>query len=88
MKKSRFTESKIISILKEADSGIPIQEVCRNHGISSGTYYNWKTKYGGMGLSHLKKLKDLESENSKLKRMYADLSLENEALKDLLTKKL
>ena len=88
MKKLRFTETKIVSILNEADSGISVQEVCRNHGISPATYYKWKSKYGGMGASDLKKLKELETENTKLKRMYADLSLENEALKDLLSKKL
>jgi putative transposase len=88
MKRSRFTETKIISILQEADSGLSVKEVCRNHGISPSTYYMWKSKYGGMRASDLKKLKELEAENSKLKRMYADLSLENDALKDLISKKL
>ena len=88
MKKSRFSETQIVSILSEADAGITVQEVCRKHGISPGTYYKWKSKYGGLAASDLKRMKELESENSKLKKMYAELSLENEALKDLISKKL
>ena len=88
MKKSRFTETQIISILQEADAGMKVQELCRTHGISPATYYNWKSKYGGMSASELKRTKELEAENSKLKRMYADLSLENEALKELISRKL
>lgn len=88
MKKSRFTESQIVSILKEADSGMQVKELCRKHGISDATYYNWKAKYGGLDASELKRLKELEAENAKLKRMYADLTLENSAMKDLITKKL
>jgi putative transposase len=88
MKNSRFTESQIVSILKEADAGAKVKEICRRHGISDATYYNWKSKYGGMQASDLKRLKETEAELSKLKRMYADLSMENDALKDLIEKKL
>jgi putative transposase len=88
MKRSRFTETQIISILSEADAGLPIKELCRKHGISDATYYNWKSKYGGMSASELKRLRETEAENAKLKRMYADLALENTALKDLIDKKL
>ena len=88
MKKSRFTETQIVSILKMADAGMPVKEVCRKHGISEPTYYNWKSKYGGMDASDLRRTKELEAELSKLKRMYADLALENQAMKDLIAKKL
>ena len=91
MKRSRFSETQIVGILKEADSGISVLELCRKHGISPPrrtTYYKWKSKYGGLEASDLRRLKELEAENSRLKRMYADLSLENEALKDLISKKL
>lgn len=88
MKKSRFTETQIVSILKMTDAGMPVKEVCRKHGISEPTYYNWKSKYGGMEASDLKRTKELEAELSKLKRMYADLALENQAMKDLIAKKL
>ena len=88
MKKSQFTETQIVSILGEADAGVKVQDLCRKHGISPATYYKWKSKYGGLSVSELKRMKELEAENAKLKRMYADLSLENEALKDLITKKL
>lgn len=88
MKRARFTETQIVSVLKEADSGVPVKDVCRKHGISDATYYNWKSKYGGMETSDLKKMKDLERELSQLKRMYADMALENRALKDLIEKKL
>lgn len=88
MKRTRFTETQIVAILKEADSGMQIKDICRKHGISDATYYNWKSKYGGMEASDLKKMKELEQELSKFKRMYADLAYENHALKDLIEKKL
>ena len=88
MKRTRFSETKIVSILKQADAGIKVKDLCREHGISEATYYNWKAKYGGLDASDLKRLKELEGELSKLKRMYADLALENRALKDLIEKKL
>ena len=88
MKKSRFSETQIVSILKEADAGVQVKDICRKHGISEPTYYNWKSKYGGMEASDLKRMKEMEAELSRLKRMYADLALENNALKDLIEKKL
>ena len=87
MKKSRFSETQIVSILKEADAGMKVDDICRSHGISSATYYNWKSKYGGMDASDVKRLKELEEENNRLKRMYADLSLTHEATKELIRKK-
>lgn len=87
MKKTRFTESQIVSILKEADSGMKVEQLCRQYGMSSATYYNWKSKYGGMEASDVKRLKELEEENNRLKKMYANLSLEHEAVKDLIAKK-
>ena len=88
MKKSKFTESQIVAILKEADAGMRVADVCRNHGISQPTYYNWKSRYGGLGISELKRIREIEVEHSKLKRMYADLAMENDALKELIEKKL
>ena len=88
MKKSRFSESQIIRILKEADGGRKVVDICRENGVGQATYYQWKAKFGGMEASDIRRLKELEEENSKLKRMFANLSLENEALKDVITKKL
>jgi putative transposase len=88
MKKSRFTETQIVSILKQADAGMPVKDLCRQAGISVPTYYQWKSKYGGLEASDLKRVKELEAENAKLKRLYADLALENAAMKDLIAKKL
>jgi putative transposase len=88
MKKSRFNENQIIKILKEQDSGRTVAEICRDHGLSQGTFYGWKSKYGGMELSQVKKLKAIEEELSQFKRMYADLAFENNALKNLIEKKL
>lgn len=86
MKKSRFSESQIIRILKEADGGRKVVDICREHGVSQATNYQWKAKFGGMEASDIRRLKELEEENSK--RMFANLSLENEALKDVIAKKL
>lgn len=88
MKKSKFTEHQIISILKEADTGVKIQDLCRTHGISPASYYQWKSKYGGMEASDIKRLRDLENELSQYKKMYAELAHENYALKDVIAKKL
>ena len=77
MKKSRFTETQIVSILKEADGGMKVEELCRKHGISSASYNNWRKKYGWMDASEIKRLKELEVENVKLKRMYADMAMKN-----------
>ena len=77
MKKSRFTETQIVSILKQADAGVPVKDICRQAGISVPTYYKWKSKYGGLEASELRRVKDLEAENAKLKRMYAELALDN-----------
>jgi putative transposase len=86
MKKVRYSEDQIIGVLKEADAGVPIAELCRKHGISDATYYNWKAKYGGMTVSDAKKLKQLEDENRRLKQIVADLSLDNQALKAVISK--
>lgn len=88
MKKTRFSETKIVSILKKQEAGIPTAEICREHGISSATFYNWKAKYGGLGVKEVRRLKELEAENARLKKMYAEISMENYALKDLIEKKL
>ena len=88
MKKSRFTESQIVSILKEGEAGVGIAELARKHGISRATYFNWRSKYSGVTVSELKRMKELEAENAKLKRMYAEPALENAAIKDVLSRKL
>ena len=88
MKKSRFTETQIVKILKEVETGRLVKEVCREYGISEATYYNWKSKYGGMQASDIKRLKELEDENRRLKQMYAELCLDNRILKDMVEKKL
>ena len=86
MKRKRFAEEQIIGILKESESGISTSEVCRKYGISSGTLYNWKAKYGGMNVNEARRLKTLESENHKLKQIVADLTLDNHALKAVVSK--
>ena len=86
MKKSRYSESQIVKILKEVEGGRLVKEVCREYGISDATYYNWKSKYGGMEASDVKRLKELEEENRRLKQMYAELSLDHKLLKDVIEK--
>jgi putative transposase len=88
MKKTRFSEHQIIQILKQGEAGMKVADICREHGISPATYYKWKAKYGGMEASDVKRLQELESENRRLKQMYAELSLDHQLLKELLEKKL
>lgn len=88
MKRSRFTETQVVKILRQHEAGIPIKELCKEHGISAATFYNWKGKYGGMDASQLKRLKEMEAELSRYKQMYAELAHQNYALKDLIEKKL
>lgn len=88
MKKSKFTESQIIKILKEQEGGIKVSEIARKYQISEGTFYSWKSKYGGMSASALKRLKELEEENQRLKKLYANLSLDHDILKEIIEKKL
>ena len=88
MRKSKFSERQILGILAAGESGMAVGEACRKQGISNATYYQWKSKFGGMSVSELKRVKELEAENAKLKRMYADLALENQAIRDILSRKL
>jgi putative transposase len=88
MKRTKFSETQIVNILKEAEAGIPVTELSRKHGFSQSAFYKWKAKYSGMDTSALRRLKELEEENRRLKQMYADLSLEHQALKDIVQKKL
>lgn len=88
MKKTKFTESQIVTILKQQESGISVKDICRENGISDATFYNWKAKYGRMDSSQLKRVKELEDENARLKKMFADLSLLHHAFKDAVEKKL
>jgi putative transposase len=88
MRKSKFTEHQILKIIKAVEGGRTVKDVCRENGVSEPTYYNWKSKYGGMEASDIKRLKDLEDENRRLKQMYAELSLDNRILKDIIEKKL
>jgi putative transposase len=88
MRRSKFTESQIVAALQEVEGGVPIAEVIRKHGISRATFFTWKQKYGGATVAELKRLRELEAENAKLKRMYAELALENAAIKDVLSRKL
>jgi putative transposase len=88
MKRSKFSESQIVKILKEAEAGVSLDDLIRQHGFSKASFYKWKAKYSGMSVSELKRLKELEEENRRLKQMYANLSLEYEALKDIIEKKL
>jgi putative transposase len=87
MKRKRFSEEQIIAVLKEHDAGVKTADLCRKHGVSEATFYNWKSKYGGLEVSEAKRLRALESENAKLKKLLAEAHLDNAALKDLLTKK-
>jgi len=86
--KKRFTESQIVAALKKQESGIPTKDVCRELGISEATFYNWKAKYGGMEATDVSRLRELEKENAELKKMFAEMSLENRAMKSLIEKKL
>lgn len=88
MRKSRFTETQIVAILKESEGGLPVADICRSHGISQATFYKWRSKYGGMDASLVKRLKELETENARLKRMYADSELDKQILRESLAKKL
>jgi len=87
MKRKRFSEEQIIGVLKEHEAGVKTADLCRKHGISEATFYNWKSKYGGLEVSEAKRLRSLESENARLKKLLAEAHLDNAALKDLLTKK-
>ena len=88
MRKSKFSESQIVGILKDAESGVPVVDLLRKYGVSKATFFKWRNKYGGASVSDVKRLRELETENAKLKRMYADLALENAAIRDVLNRKL
>jgi putative transposase len=88
MRKSKFSETQIVEILKDAEGGIPVGDLLRKHGISKATFFKWRSKYGGASVADVRRLRELEVENAKLKRMYADLALENAAIKDVLNRKL
>lgn len=87
MKKARFTETQIVGVLKEYENGRAVLDICREFGISKATFFNWKSKYGGIEVPELKRLKELELENARLKKMYADLSLDYQIVKEVLSKK-
>jgi len=87
MKKSKFSESQIIGVLKEAEAGIPVPQLCRDHGISSATFYKWRSKYGGMDVSMMTYVKELEEENRRLKKMYAEERLKAEIIQEAMAKK-
>ena len=87
MKKSRYTDSHIISILKQAEAGTPVPELCREHGMSNASFYKWRAKYGGMDASLMARMKELEAENNRLKKMYADVQLQNDVIKEAMGKK-
>ena len=87
MKTSRFTEAQIMGVLRQAEGGLPVADICREHGVSIATFYKWRSKYGGMDASMISQMKSLEDENRRLKRMYADLSMQADLLKEALGKK-
>lgn len=87
MKKSRFTDPQILAILKQAEGGVPVADICREHAISNATFYNWRAKYGGMDASLMAEMKAMAEENRRLKKMYAEMAMQNELLKDALGKK-
>jgi putative transposase len=87
MKKSRYSDSQIIGILKQAEAGTPVPELCREHGMSSASFYKWRAKYGGMDASLMTRMKELEAENNRLKKMYADVQLQNDVIKEAMAKK-
>ena len=87
MKKIKFSEAQIFAILKQGEAGVPVSELCREHGMSNATYYAWRSKYGGMDASHMAELRETKAELQRLKRMYADLAMQNELIKEALGKK-